>query len=110
MEEQINIDQLTYRFLEKSEQSLYIDFYDQFNNILGVSKDQLLYHRAKEESSFLNDDRKTVGAFTSGGRLLTTISGHFSDKTKEVSLTVEPWIKQISVFFQKIFLQILDIF
>ena len=54
MEEQINIDQLTYRFLEKSEQSLYIDFYDQFNNILGVSKDQLLYHRAKEESSFLN--------------------------------------------------------
>jgi hypothetical protein len=82
MEEQINIDQLTYRFLEKSEQRLYIDFYDQFNNILGVSKDQLLYHRAKEESSFLNDDRKTVGAFTSGGRLLTTISGHFSDKTK----------------------------
>jgi hypothetical protein len=82
MEKQLDTNQLTYRFLERTEQSFYMDFYDQFNNILGVSKDQLLYHRTKEELSFLNDDRKTVGAFTLDGQLLTTISGHFSEKTK----------------------------
>jgi hypothetical protein len=59
-----------------------MDFYDQFNNILGVSKEHLKHHRDKEESTFFNDEKKIVGSFTPDGQLLATISGHFSEKTK----------------------------
>lgn len=75
----MDYNNLTYRFLEKSDFDLFMELHDRFTTWMGEKKspEQIEVYRKFRKDLFFSDRNKTVGAFDSNNNLVATTAGIF---------------------------------